>query len=111
MENGIILSKNKGIRFVCEKDTLSGIKKVADLVRKDINLVLGFEPAAYECSSDDFISNNEEVSVIFGIAGKSAIIDKLGKDGVIDAEGISGKREVYGFVPAIIDGRDYHSRK
>jgi hypothetical protein len=105
MENEIILSKNKGIRFVCEKDTLSGIKKVADLVRKDINLVLEFEPATYECGSEDFISNNEEVSVIFGIVGKSAIIDKLGKDGVIDAEEISGKREVYGFVPAIIDGK------
>ena len=106
MENKIVLSKDKGIRFICDDDTLSGLKKIANLVRNDIKLVLGFEPELLESGVSGIDSNADTVSVVFGIAGKNNIIDKLSDAGVIDTREILGKREVYGFFPMNYNGKD-----
>ena len=106
MENKIVLSKDKGIRFICDDDTLSGLKKIANLVRNDIKLVLGFEPELLESGVSGIDSNADTVSVVFGIAGKNNIIDKLSDAGIIDTREILGKREVYGFFPMNYNGKD-----
>ncbi|MBR6403634.1 MAG: glycosyl hydrolase 115 family protein [Eubacterium sp.] len=109
MGNSVTLSKIKGVSFVHENETLSGLMKIADLVRNDIRLVLGFEPEmiseteAFGANVSSAEGNSKPVYVIFGIAGQSALLDDLSKRNVIDLSSVAGKREVYGFYP-VTDG-------
>ena len=74
------------LTFVCDKNELSGVKKISKRVGQDVQLVFGFEP--------DF--KEEEVSgpsVVFGTLGESKLIEKY----LQNTNEISGKREVFGF--------------
>ena len=58
------------LTFVCDKNELSGVKKISKRVGQDVQLVFGFEP--------DF--KEEEVSgpsVVFGTLGESKLIENL----------------------------------
>ena len=104
------LTNKKEIAFVYEKEGCSGITKIADKVREDFRLVFGKKPEKLTAENGS-IPAFSGISIVFGIAGKSPVIDGLAKEGKIDVSGISGKREVYGiFAPAedqlVIAGSD-----
>ena len=75
--------KNKDIQIVCGKDTLSGVRKIASKVSRDIKAVFGSAPLVV-----DSISCKNPI--IVGLAG-----DRLIKDIGVDTSDIEGKREVY----------------
>ena len=75
--------RNKDIEIVCGKDTLSGIRKIAEKVSGDIKAVFGTAPSVVD-------SVNCKYPILVGLAG-----DKLIKDMGVDTSGIEGRREVY----------------
>ena len=75
--------KNKDIEIICGKDTLSGVRKIAEKVSSDIKAVFGYAPSVVESSK---CSN----PIIVGLTG-----DKLIKKIGIDVSDIEGLREVY----------------
>ncbi len=85
--------------FVHDESCPSGIVKIADKVRKDIELVFGSYPEA----SDSADAVDKGMSVVYGIAGKSQILDELLAKYRVDLSEVTGKREVYGFYP-VSDG-------
>ena len=104
------LAKGKAITFVCEEECLSGIKKIADKVAKDFELVFGNKPVKTE-TAGGVLPAFSGSKIVFGIAGRSPLVDALAKEGKIDVSGITGKREVYQiFAPAedllVIAGSD-----
>lgn len=75
--------KNKDIEIVIGKDTLSGVRKIAEKVSGDIKAVFGAKPSV--------VSNVKCKSpIVAGVIGDK-LIDKLG----VDTGDIIGKREVY----------------
>ena len=104
------LTKEKQIAFVYEKEALSGIRKIADKVRNDFELVFGKKPAKIETAGGN-VPEFSGLKIVFGIAGNSAVIDTLTSEGKISVSAIRGKREVYQiFAPAedllVIAGSD-----
>lgn len=89
--------------FIYEDTAFSGVKKIADKVRKDISLVFDASPQAV--SSENALSLAAvpykdaipEYPVIFGTAGSSPLLEDLNKKGLIDTGRIIGRREVYSF--------------
>ena len=82
---------SKGIKFVCEKSELSGVKKIAKKVAADFKLVFGFEPELVEDDTHKAMEGNDPC-VIFGTAATSSYLaDKLGAQNL-------NKREVYAFI-------------
>ena len=76
--------------FVCDKNELSGVRKIADKVRKDVQRITGLEP--------EIVNSAEEnhPQVLFGTLGVSPLIEKELDSSI--AEKIRGKREVYAFL-------------
>ena len=69
---------SKGLKFVCEKSELSGVKKIAKKVAADFKLVFGFEPELVEGDSHKTMEGNDPC-VIFGTAATSSYFaEKLG---------------------------------
>ena len=104
-------SEEKRIHFICDGTTPPGAKRVADMVRKDVELVTGCTPPETDCV--DAISEeraSDEIRIIFGLVDESPIIKSYAESGLFDAGEISGKREVYGFFPTeediVIAGSD-----
>ncbi len=93
------ISKESGLCFVYEKGTKSGLIKVAEWVREDIEKCLGFKPEIKEISAAAELESIKTYKLIFGIAGENALIDELLKGD----RGIKGKREVYAMIPADVE--------
>ena len=85
-ENKNILSKENGIQFLYENCVYSGVKKIADIVRKDVELVLGICPEELKLRKNTSISklastfneksgnaNNSKTTIIFATIGKKFI--------------------------------------
>ncbi len=107
---GFELTKDKKVAFVCEKECMSGIVKIARFVEKDFELVFGKKPEEITAENGNMPAFSG-LKIVFGIVGKSPLVDGLVKDGKINASDIVGKREVYGiFAPAedmlVIAGSD-----
>ena len=83
------------IAFIFEECAFSGVSKIADKVRADVEAVFGASPVRVEYrylrDTADFIS----MPVFFGTAGKSEILDKLDGDRIINLDEVRGQREVY----------------
>ncbi|MCR5356048.1 MAG: glycosyl hydrolase 115 family protein [Lachnospiraceae bacterium] len=102
---GFILSGNtideKDVAFIYEEEALSGVKKIADKVRGDIELVFSSKPLRIDLKAGEGIADlhSDEVPlgypVIFGTAGHSRLLESLDKEGLISLSAIRGKREVY----------------
>ena len=94
---------SKGIKFVCEKSELSGVKKIAEKVCKDFKLVFGFEPQIFERDVQTALSDDSPC-IIFGRAATSSFFEKY-----LGAQNLD-KREVYAFIvrsnQIIISGSD-----
>lgn len=93
--NGNSFVIREDLAFVYEKECPSGIRKIADKVAADAELVFGKKPVRLEASKGE-IPDFSGIKVVFGIAGNSPAIERLSKEGRIDLSGITGKREVYG---------------
>ena len=103
----MIFTREKLPCFVHDVGCPSGIVKIAEKVRKDIELVFGALP-------DDIVSggaSDKEVKLVYGIAGQSPYLDDLLEKHNADLSQVTGKREVYAFLPVsdellIIAGSD-----
>lgn len=80
------------VTFYIEEEAFSGVKKVADMVREDANLVTGITP---DKTSDK--SCLGECPILVGTVGKSSMLEELQEQGKIDLSQIKGKREVFLF--------------
>ncbi len=123
---GYIINRNNieegRICFVCESEAFSGVRKIADKVRKDVSLVFDALPEKTECESVDDLAKlsclfgtkdtqatdpaEEDLEetvypVIFGTAGNSPILDTFDREGLISLDDVRGKREVFSF--SIVD--------
>ncbi len=91
------------ISFIYEEEALSGVKKIADKVIRDMDHVFGVRP---ECISHtagqglDALGGDDmpcDLPVIFGTVGSSPLLDLLNEKGLIKLDEIRGRREVYSF--------------
>ena len=87
-----LVKEKKTATFLYEKETLSGVKKVADQVRRDISLVSGCMPEMAQIGVQ-----KETHAVFFATLGNSPVLEEMQKSGKLDLTGIAGKREVYSF--------------
>lgn len=97
--------KNQAVEFIYEEEAYSGVKKVADQVRRDVCLVTDqcpqvcvarqgiLEKDADACET----AVHSPYAVIFGTLGHSPLLDRIKRRGKLDFAQISGKREVYSF--------------
>ena len=69
----------------------SGVGKIAEIIRKDIKLVFGSEPAKYKPGK------KAEHVLLFGTAGKDPRLDELEKKGLIDLSAVRGRWDSYLF--------------
>ena len=99
----MVINKDTSVRFFYEEETLSGVKKISELVMKDVELVTDSHPvsALYDATSYQYATNS--VDIFFGTIGMSPLLDSLAEKGEISFDGIEGKREVYGFFPLVGD--------
>ena len=89
----ITVSNGKSsIRFICDKQEFSGVKKIADKVCLDVNRVTGVTPEKFEKEAAD----GESSVVVFGTLGVSKLIEKELPADVLNQ--IKGKREIYAFI-------------
>ncbi|MBR6257763.1 MAG: glycosyl hydrolase 115 family protein [Lachnospiraceae bacterium] len=96
--SSILMSGTNVPCFVYENECPSGLVKIAEKVKKDVELVFGKMPDTKKSADAELPEGG--LRLVFGIAGQSPLIDKLAEEGVIDISAIAGKREVYGFFPA-----------
>ncbi|GMK37215.1 hypothetical protein PCCS19_02680 [Paenibacillus sp. CCS19] len=89
--------------FYREKEAYAGIHKIAEKIKKDMELIFGSRP-----SSTDEWSQLASCAVIYGTIGRSPVLDSLSESGKIDVKEIQGKNEVYllQVVEAPLDGVD-----
>jgi Glycosyl hydrolase family 115/Gylcosyl hydrolase family 115 C-terminal domain len=83
-------SNGKSTSILLSDNDYAGVKRVVGHLQKDIFNVTDFQPNIFidKSTSEDYI-------VIIGTLGKSTIIDKLVKDGKIDASQLLGKWEKF----------------
>ncbi|HEX3023095.1 MAG TPA: hypothetical protein VHP81_11970 [Lachnospiraceae bacterium] len=94
-----IKDSNSTVMFYKEKEAFSGVHKIADKVRCDIERVTDVYP-----ESTQRIENLENYAVIYGTMGQSPVLDDLNQRGLIDLSVLNGKREVYLFS---VSGRSF----
>ena len=82
----MVITSKTAIQLVYDENCKSGIVKIAGKVKDDIAAVVGKTE-----------KTEDSIKIVFGIAGESAVLDDLEKQGLIDTAPIQGKREVYGF--------------
>lgn len=80
--------------FFEEKEAYSGVRKIADKVRKDIELVTGYKSVSWDESEIEKKGHDIQL-VIYGTVDRSPVLDQLQQKGLIDLDGIRGKREVF----------------
>ena len=82
---------DKDLCFFEEESTYPGVKRVAENVKRDIELIIGQRPKNINRT------NGAKNCVIYGTVGKSNILQELEQKGKLDLAPICGKREVYFF--------------
>lgn len=90
MVNFPIVSKAEAVILVVEETAWEGVKRVAARVAKDIALVTDRTPEV----SERLCENGTQV--LCATVGKSDILSKWEKEGLLDLSPVRGKREVYG---------------
>ena len=88
----LFIIQNGGNSFFTEAEAYSGVQKIADKVREDIERVTGYYPP----KSDSLTAMNP-YPIIYGTVGKSPILNSLQERQLICLDAIIGKREVYSF--------------
>src|SRR5690606_26635199 len=91
-----LASGGKVTSLLLSSNDYPGVLRVAQHLRSDLKKVTGTEPALFKDQAQD-----TDHIVIIGTLGKSYLIDKLAKEGKIDASVLEGKWEK--FTTQIID--------
>ena len=81
----------KGLAFYEEAQALPGVKRVAGMVKQDIELVTGVSPAGITSGQ------GSGCAVLYGTIGHSPMLDALEAQGKIALNAIRGKWECYSF--------------
>lgn len=81
----------KGLAFYEEAQALPGVKRVAEMVKQDIELVTGVSPAGIT------FGQGSGCAVLYGTIGHSPMLDALEAAGKLDLNAIRGKWECYSF--------------
>lgn len=82
-------------RLVVDKDDYPGVRRAASTLREDIGRVTGRQPATGDAAPGQDL-------ILVGTLGKSPLIDRLAREGRIDAGAVRGKWEGY-LVQAVRD--------
>lgn len=80
--------------FYEEKEAYTGVRKIADKVRKDIELVTGVKPVSLDQEQLHDLGFQVDL-VIYGTVGQSPVLDRLQREGGLELADIRGKREVF----------------
>lgn len=96
MEKGKVVI-GPGLRFYEEGSAWPGVKRTADHVRKDIELVTGHYPEGRKMEEKGCEREGADFVVLYGTIGRSPMLDELDKKGKICLNEIRGKWEVYLF--------------
>lgn len=87
----LYLEAGSGFPYILvEEEAHSGVKKIAEAVAKDVELVLGQRP---EISGH--ILEGSRTALVFATIGKSPLLERLAEADRRDLEQIRGKREVF----------------
>ena len=89
-ENFPIVSSGKVATLYVSKDDFKGVLRVVGHLQNDIFSITSLQPNIIK---DNF--KNDQFLIIIGTLGKSAIINKLVKEGKIDATQLQGKWEKF----------------
>lgn len=81
----------KGLAFYEEAQALPGVKRVAGMVKQDIELVTGVSPAGITSGQ------GSGCAVLYGTIGHSPMLDALEAAGKLDLNAIRDKWECYSF--------------
>lgn len=84
-----------GLCFYEEESAWPGVKKTAEKVRRDIELVTGVFPRAKRLREGRGCRAGS--AVLYGTVGRSALLERLEKEGKICLDPVRGKWEVYLF--------------
>ncbi|WP_349671835.1 glycosyl hydrolase 115 family protein [Lacrimispora sp.] len=88
------ISIGKNLWFYEEEEAYSGVRKIAEKVRADIERVTSTFPPCIK--REELAGYKEEINaVIYGTVGKSPLLEQLAREGAINLEDIRDKREVY----------------
>ena len=88
----LMTDTKSGALFYQEEEALSGVRKIANKVMHDVELVFGYQPEATK--DRDKLSRH---AVLYGTVGHSPLLDELNEKELIDLTEIAGKREVFLF--------------
>ena len=90
---------NQNTIFYEEKETLPGVRRVAEWVKNDFELVFGMKPTVYEERLEKRYEKGDKKGnlIIYGTLGNSEILNILSEQGKINLSVIEAKREVYLF--------------
>ena len=85
------------VRFFCDEDEFSGVKKIAGKVCLDVERVTGKKPEVSTIAGA--LNGGSEEAVLFATLGQSPLAEKLAAEEGLSGElsKISGKRECYIF--------------
>ena len=98
--------KENQLVFVYEECAYSGVRKVAGLVRDDIEAVFSAKPIGVEYDDFHDTAGFFDYPVFFGTVGNSAVLDALAAQGAINLFDIAGESEVYSL--CIVDGLKFN---
>lgn len=99
--NYILSDQNKGIDFLVDVNAFPGVKRVAGKVVDDFNEITGHGVSLNEVSELPTASR----AVFIATYGKSEILDKLEKAGLINTAKLADKTEVYADYIVTVPGK------
>lgn len=91
-----LYKENQVADIYLEDYAFSGVKKIAEKVAHDVELVVGQKPKCVT-GAIDIEQKQDAPAVWIGTAGNSLMLEELERKGAIDLSQIRGKREVYGW--------------
>lgn len=87
--------KENKLVFIYEECEYSGVRKIAGVVRDDIEKVFGAKPIGVESANFSDTAAFFSYPVFFGTVGKSEMLEKLAVKKAVNLFDIAGEREVY----------------
>ena len=89
----VLAGPGKAARLLIDPNDYAGVKRAAADLQADIARVSGARPALLESRARPAAAGAGADLVLVGTLGKNALIDKLAREGRIDAKALSGKWE------------------
>lgn len=99
-----LVKEGRAVPILVEESAFEGVKRIAATVAEDIRLVTGVRPEVLtveglpeESTFGNFAENADAGNAILcATLGKSALLDRLEREGVLSTKPLLGKREVFG---------------